>query len=285
LENNKYGVTMSDNKKYYYLKLKDNYFDQDNVKILESLPNGQIYSLIIMKMYVKSLKYDGQLKMTADIPYDPDKVNILASVIGHDIDHVKEAIRVGSDLGIITITTIGELWMTDIQNFIGHSSTEADRIRDYRKKLKSTNVQLLNDKSTPERDIEIKKDIEKDIYIDEQPKIDKDKDKDIKHIFAHWKSQGNLINHRQLTSTIKTTARAKLKYYTVEDITNAITNYSKIKDDEKYWFSHSYELKRFLEKMDTFLTESKPFENYRNNDKLQKPEIKINNNWGNNVRL
>jgi predicted phage replisome organizer len=147
---------LSDSKQYYYLKLKDNYFDQDNIKILESMENGHVYSLIILKMYLKSLKYDGCLMMTHEIPYSPKELTTLAKVINHDPDNVKEAIKLGIKLGLITLLDQKQFWMTNIQNFIGHSSTEADRIRKYRKKL-CTNVQELNDKRTPELDLELKK--------------------------------------------------------------------------------------------------------------------------------
>jgi len=36
------GESMSDNKKYYYLKFKEHYFDQDHVKVIESMQNGHI---------------------------------------------------------------------------------------------------------------------------------------------------------------------------------------------------------------------------------------------------
>ena len=31
---------MSDNRKYYYLKLKENYFDDDSIVLLESMQDG-----------------------------------------------------------------------------------------------------------------------------------------------------------------------------------------------------------------------------------------------------
>jgi predicted phage replisome organizer len=156
---------MANNEKYYYIKLKDSYFDQDNIKVLESMKNGHTYSLIIIKMYLKAAKTAGQLMMTQRIPYDPSNVDTLASVLGHDVDHVKEAIRLGVELDLIKIIDGKEIWMTEIQNMIGQSSTEADRIRSYRKKLdaktlpKSADVQMY-DKCTPEIEIEIEKEIE-----------------------------------------------------------------------------------------------------------------------------
>jgi len=159
---------LSDNKKYYYLKLKDNYFEQDNIKVLESLPNGHLYSLIILKLYLKACKYNGHLKMTDSIPYDPKKINILAQVINHDLDNVKEAIKVGTELGLITMVESGEMWMTEIQNYIGLSSSEGDRKREYRAMLKGDIIPIgqmsgqSSDVHPPEIeiDIEIKKEKE-----------------------------------------------------------------------------------------------------------------------------
>jgi uncharacterized phage protein (TIGR02220 family)/predicted phage replisome organizer len=169
-----------DKKKYYYIKLKDNYFDQDNIKILEAMKNGHTYSLILIKMYLKASKYNGKLMMTPSIPYDPNRVEILANVIGHDVDHVRQAIRAGVDLDLITILDSGEIWMNEIQNFIGQSSTEADRIREYRNSLKqkslpnssSDSVQMY-DKSTPEIEIERELELKKEQDKDKESEVDK----------------------------------------------------------------------------------------------------------------
>ena len=42
---------MADNRKYYYLKLKENYFDDDSIVLLESMQDGMIYSNILLKLY------------------------------------------------------------------------------------------------------------------------------------------------------------------------------------------------------------------------------------------
>ncbi len=51
---------MADNRKYYYLKLKENYFDEDAVVLLESMQDGIVYSNILLKLYLKSLKNGGK---------------------------------------------------------------------------------------------------------------------------------------------------------------------------------------------------------------------------------
>ncbi|WP_413538990.1 phage replisome organizer N-terminal domain-containing protein [Enterococcus malodoratus] len=157
---------MADNKKYYYLKLKDNFFDSDEMIVLESMPDGYIYSNILLKLYLRSLKTDGRLMFNDRIPFNS---TMLSQVTRHSVGNVEKAIRVFSDLGVIEVMDNGAIYMTDIQNFIGKSSTEADRIREYRAKIdkEKSSVQMLqqtNDKSTPEleleKDIDIKKDKE-----------------------------------------------------------------------------------------------------------------------------
>ena len=55
---------MSDNRKYYYLKLKENYFDDDSIVLLESMQDGVLYSNILLKLYLKSLKHVDGFNLT-----------------------------------------------------------------------------------------------------------------------------------------------------------------------------------------------------------------------------
>lgn len=54
---------MADNRKYYYLKLKEDFFDTDEMKILESMKDGYLYSNILLKLYLKSLSNSGKQAM------------------------------------------------------------------------------------------------------------------------------------------------------------------------------------------------------------------------------
>lgn len=175
---------MSVNKKYFYLKLKEDFYDSEQMIILQSMTDGYLYSDILMKLYLRSLKFDGRLMFNEKIPYTP---NILAQVVRHKVGVVKEALRIFVDLGFIKILDNGAIYMMDIQNFVGKSTTEADRIRKYRNRIKSEEeTSLLTDntgivqtayKCTPE--IELELEIEKD--------IDNDDDDDVKKIKKHLK--------------------------------------------------------------------------------------------------
>lgn len=132
---------MSDNKKYYYLRLKENFFDSEEMKIIEGMPDGYLYSNILLKLYLRSLKTDGRLMLGGKIPYSPE---MISSVTGHPVGIVKQAISIFKELGLIEILDNGAIYITDIQNFIGKGSTEADRIREYRKKIADENKLIGN---------------------------------------------------------------------------------------------------------------------------------------------
>ena len=163
---------MSDNKKYYYLRLKDNFFDGDELKILESMKDGYLYSNILLKLYLRSLKNDGKLVVNDRIPYNAE---MLASVTGHQIGTVKQALSIFKDLGLIDVLENGAIYMLDIQNFIGRGSSEADRKREYRQRIETdrTNVQTkvreISEKSPPEIEI----DLEKELEIELDTKVNK----------------------------------------------------------------------------------------------------------------
>ena len=132
---------MSDNKKYYYLRLKENFFDSEEMKIIEGMPDGYLYSNILLKLYLRSLKTDGRLMLGGKIPYSPE---MISSVTGHPVGIVKQAISIFKKLGLIEILDNGAIYITDIQNFIGKGSTEADRIREYRKKIADEGKTLID---------------------------------------------------------------------------------------------------------------------------------------------
>lgn len=158
---------MADKTKYYYLKIKENFFDSEDMKLLESMDNGYIYSNILMKMYLLSLKNGGRLMYKDKIPYNS---RMLSTILNHNVDILDKAIQVFKELNLIEILDSGAIFMLDIQNYIGKSSDEADRIREYRNKINSEKTDLLQmyNKSTTNlaniKDKDKDKDIIKNIY-------------------------------------------------------------------------------------------------------------------------
>lgn len=153
---------MADNKKYYYLKLKENFFDSDSMVLLESMQDGVLYSNILMKMYLKSLKNNGKLLLNDTIPYN---TQMIATITRHQVGTVEKAIEVFNQLGLIDILDGGMIYMSDIELFVGQSSTEGDRKRAERLRLKqSDNLQIgqMSDIHPPEIEKEIEIEIDKE---------------------------------------------------------------------------------------------------------------------------
>lgn len=130
---------MADNRKYYYLKLKEGFFESEEIKILESMKDGHIYSNILLKLYLKSLRNEGRLMYRNVIPYTPE---ILATLVGHQVGTVEKALEIFQKLELIEVLDNGAIYMMDIQNFIGKSSTEADRQREYYNRVKNEKALL-----------------------------------------------------------------------------------------------------------------------------------------------
>ena len=164
---------MADKTKYYYLKIKENFFDSEDMKLLESMDNGYIYSNILMKMYLLSLKNGGKLMYKDKIPYNS---KMLSTLLNHNVDILDKAIKVFKELNLIEILDSGAIFMLDIQNYIGKSSDEADRKRLYRNQIENEKKHLLMDicPDICQTNLSNIKDRDKDKDIDKDIDINKD---------------------------------------------------------------------------------------------------------------
>lgn len=174
---------MADNKKYYYLKLADNFYDRDEMIILESMPDGYMYSNILLKLYLRSLKNEGKLLFNDRIPYNSQ---MLANITRFPVGVIEKALKIFLDLGLIEILDNGAIYMLDIQNFIGKSTTEADRKRNYRKRIADDKKKLGQmseqclDKTTLEIEQEIE--IEQEQEIEQEIKQEIEQQQEIEEI-------------------------------------------------------------------------------------------------------
>lgn len=186
-----------DNKKYYYIRLKENFFDSNEIVLLESMQDGYLYSNILLKLYLRSLKDNGKLMFNDRIPYNPQ---MIATITRHQVGTVEKALKVFQEMGLIEILDNGAIFMLDIEQYIGKTSTEADRKKLYRKRVKEEKKLIgqksgqMSDKHPPEIDIDldINLDKEKNIYT---PSVSNEthtsvskpkKEKSIKHKYGEF---------------------------------------------------------------------------------------------------
>ena len=123
---------MTENRRYYYLKLKEYFFNSETMMILESMQDGLLYSNLLLKMYLMSLKSGGILLLGDHFPHTPQTI---ATCTRHQIGTVERGLKIFLQLGLIEILTDGAYYMTDIQLLIGQSSTEGERKKRERSRL------------------------------------------------------------------------------------------------------------------------------------------------------
>ena len=115
---------MLENRKYYFLKLKEDFFEQDTIVLLESLKDGILYSNILMKMYLKSLQFNGFLKVNERLSMTTE---MIATLTRHEVGTVERAVKIFLELGLVETTETGTIYMSQIETLVGKSSTEGER--------------------------------------------------------------------------------------------------------------------------------------------------------------
>lgn len=224
---------MADNKKYYYLKLKENFYESDEMIILQNMPDGYLYTDILMKLYLRSLKDGGKLMFKGLIPYTP---SVLAQVLRHQVGTVEKALETFRQLGLIEVLDNGAIYMLDIQNFIGQGSSEGDRKKLYRERIKEEKVMLLqggqmSDNRPPE--IELEKEIE--IKIDKEAEVEAEKEKgqkplQVQQLFDYIKQKGFELSDTSKMNLIRFIAEGRkcelIKYAVDEAIENKAQKWS-----------------------------------------------------------
>lgn len=157
---------MKESKRYYWLKLYDDFFSSKRIKKLRSIAGGDTYTIIYLKMQLKALKTDGYLYFDGVMN---DFAEELALDIDEDIDNVKVTINYLLTVGLMESNAEGaEYKLTYMDNVVGSETASAQRVRDHRNKQKllqcNTDVTQVKQLCNVEIEKEIEIEKEKNIY-------------------------------------------------------------------------------------------------------------------------
>lgn len=133
---------MSVNKRYYWLKMPESFFEEEEAKYIEEQPNGYEYETIYLKLLLKSITSDGILIRHVGKMVIPYETETLAKFIGHNPDTVRVAMDLFIHMGIVEVCETGEIFMTKLNEMVGSetASTERSRICRARKKALQCNT-------------------------------------------------------------------------------------------------------------------------------------------------
>ena len=159
--------------KFYWLKLKRDFFKRHDIKIIEAMPNGKDYILFYLKLLCESVDHEGNLRFSSEIPYDE---NMLSVITNTNIDVVRSAIKVFSQLGMMELLDDGTYYMNEVNKMMGSAidNDNANRQRRFRERQKELALQERYDSVTKNNESKSKS-IELDKEIDNKKEISKEK--------------------------------------------------------------------------------------------------------------
>ena len=133
--------------RYYWLKLQRDFFKRHDVRIVESMQNGKDYVLFYLKLLCESIDHEGRLRFSDSIPYNDE---MLSTITNTNIDIVRSAVKIFTELGLMEILSDGTFFMNEVQKMIGSETSWAEKKREYRRTIQGQcedNVLQLSDKS------------------------------------------------------------------------------------------------------------------------------------------
>ena len=172
-------------KKYYWLKLKRDFFKRHDVRIIEQMPNGKDYILFYLKMLLESIDHEGALRFSETIPYNEQMLSVITDT---NVDVVKSAMAVFVELGMIELLEDSTIYMNEVQKLIGSESAVAERVRKHRENRKL--LQCNSNETNGNTEIEIDKEIEiqKDKEIKELPPVASASAKPTRHKYGFYQN-------------------------------------------------------------------------------------------------
>lgn len=257
-------------KKYFWLKLKDDFFNQKEIKMLRKLAGGDTFTVIYLKILLLSLKNDGR------VYYDGIARNMVEEIaleIDEETENVQLTFNYLQTKGLLIFNSDDEVELSNIHQMIGSESASASRVRKHRERkvLQSNNeVTKLKHLSNTEIEKDIEIDIEKEI---KNTKSDKS---DGASIFTKlcnevvdYLNQKAKSNFKATTKATQTKIRARLaEGFRVDDFKKVID----IKTAE--WLDDA-NMSQYLRPETLFGTK---FESYLNQKQAVK-RVNAQNNW------
>lgn len=220
---------MSD--KYYWLKLKRDFFKRHDIRIVEEMPNGKEYILFYLKLLCESVDHEGTLRFSDEVPYNE---NMLAVITNTNVDIVRNAVKIFTELKMMEILDDGTIFLREMEGMLGYETEWAKKKREYRERQKEIegqcpqNVLTMSDKSI-EKEIEIDK--EKD--INNKPKRKRFVPPTLEEVKAYCSERKNNIDAEHFIDYYSSQHWKKANGRPLEDWKAAVRTWEKNSFDNK----------------------------------------------------
>jgi predicted phage replisome organizer len=213
-------------KKYYWLKLRNDWFGDKRIKKLRSTAGGDTYTIIYLKMQLLSLKNEGKLFFEG---VEDDFVSELALDLDEEVENVKITVSFLMKNGMLELNNTDEYLLTEVPETIGSETAGAERVRKFRNNKKAlqcnTNVTECNTEIDKEIESELDKESngETEIFTVSKDTVSRT---DVQRAVEEWNSLAvyGLKPVSKLTSGTKRAKclNARIKEYGIDEVLAAI---------------------------------------------------------------
>ena len=207
-------------KRFYFIKLKKDFFKRHDIRIIESMPNGKDYILFYLKLLLESIDHEGALRFSDAIPYNEQMLSVITNT---NVDIVKSAMEIFLGLNMIEVFDDRTIYMNEVDKLIGSESASAERMRRHRERSLPSHC----DTNVTNSDTEI--DIDKDIHIDIEKEVEKEKEPSppaSDTVSQEFKELWELYPRKEgKKAALASYQRAKKKGVLFDDVRAGILNY------------------------------------------------------------
>ena len=121
-------------KRYFWLKLKEDWFNGTTEKYLKSLPAGDSLLITYLKIQLMSLKTEGFLKYERLLPSAEEEI---AMLIDEPVNNVRLLINVLIKTGAMERLDDNSLYLLSLQSLVGSEGSSTERVRRFRENQKA----------------------------------------------------------------------------------------------------------------------------------------------------
>lgn len=160
-------------RKYYWLKLKNDFFATKEMKKLRKIAGGDTYTIIYLKLQLLSLKDEGKLFYDG---IEESFAEELALTIDEDADNVKATLLFLEKCGLVELNGT-ELFMCNVPSCIGSETGAAERMRELRRNRVEQSANKVTQKRNKVQTCYTEIDIEKEKDIETEKELEPEKKK------------------------------------------------------------------------------------------------------------
>lgn len=210
-------------KKYFWLKLKADFFTSRAMKKLRRIAGGDTYTIIYLKLQLLSLKDEGLLFYEG---VEPTFYEEMALALDEDAENVKVTLIFLENMGLIEKKNEHEYILTEVPYLIGSETDKAELMRKKRAKEKALTGNNVTNTLPPVTNCYTEIEIEREKEKEKKIETEKSESKKVDYELIVRMYNDTCVSFPRLTALSdarKKAIKARLNKYSIEDIQRAFS--------------------------------------------------------------